>query len=721
MTSGGEAAHPVVVQVFLVLIKLVVAVYDVVTLPVYAVLQKPWVYWKKKRACFAKPVVEGDPSSPYRRLKNRSIESMEGAKTLDELARTAISLYAQRQSIGIRPVLGYNEEKQASGKVFKKLVLGEYEWKTFEEVDSRIDLTARGLHSIGARPGQYLAILAETRFEWLLTAQACFRTNVPLVTLYATLSNDGIVSAINETEATHLVTSEDLLPRILSVVNKMPSLTHVVCMENPNSKPLEPSTQGPQIVPFSSLEKHAASCELPSCPPTADDVAIVMFTSGSSGLPKGVVTTHANLVSALHSFAVGCQRFGVSTCNDTYIAYLPLAHMFELVAELHLFAVGARIGYSSPQTLTDNATALARGCPGDVTLLRPTQIATVPLILDRLAKGISEAAASKGPLFKAFFDFAVDYKNFWLDLGFDTPLLNRVIFKKTSAVLGGNVKAVACGSAPLSRQTSRYLRVCMCCPIAEGYGLTETGGAATIVDADDVSENRVGAPLTRCYIRLVDWPEGNYSVSDHPNPRGEVLVGGPGVAKGYFKNDELTRESFREESGIRWFYTGDIGEIFPDGTLKIIDRKKDLVKLQYGEYVSLGRVEMILKTCPLIDNMFVYGSSLHTYLVAFVTPNHKQLLRLAKEFGKEELSTLKELCEDSDVVKAATDSILAYARASELHKTEVPLKLKLCAEEWMPDSGLVTPTLKLRRKPLQNFYQRDIDEMYGLAEDTRLV
>ncbi|KAH7971733.1 hypothetical protein HPB52_002390 [Rhipicephalus sanguineus] len=667
MTSTEPSTHPVAVKVFMALVKVVLVVYDVVTFPVYFVLQQPWVYWKRKSICYAKPVVEGDPSSPYRRLNSKSIPSLEGVKTLDEMARTAIRLYSQRPAVGVRPVLGHNEEKQPNGKVFRKLVLGEYEWKTYEQFDGQIDLTARGLHSVGAKPGQNLAILAETRVEWLLTAQACLRTNVPLVTLYVTLTNEGIV------------------------------------------------------VPFSSLAKRAESCELPSTPPTPDDVAIIMFTSGSTGTPKGVMFTHAGLVSAVHSFAVGCQRFGVSTCNDTYVSYLPLAHMFELIAELHLFAVGARMGFSSPLTLTDNATALARGCPGDVTLLRPTQIATVPLILDRLVKGISDAAASKGAMFKAFFDYAVEYKNFWINRGFDTPILNRLIFKKTSAILGGNVKAVACGSAPLSAHTRRYLQVCLCCPVAEGYGLTETAGAATIMDAEEVRENSVGGPLPKCYIRLVDWEEGNYSVSDKPNPRGEILVGGPGVAKGYFKNEELTRESFREESGIRWFYTGDVGEIFPDGTLKIIDRKKDLVKLQYGEYVSLGRVETILKTCPLVDNMFAYGSSLHTYLVAFVTPNYKQILRLGMQHGKKENATLKELCEDGDVSKAAVDLILAFARASGLQKTEVPLKIKLCPEEWMPDSGLVTPTLKLRRKPLQMHYQRDIDEMYRPAEDTRLV
>nr|XP_037275661.1 long-chain-fatty-acid--CoA ligase 3-like [Rhipicephalus microplus] len=710
-----------IIRFTLLLVQILSTAYTFFTLPLYLVVQRPWNYWRRSRKCFAKPVEEGDPSSPYWRTgNNQRVDALRGVSTLDELARRAITKWPHRRSLGTRAFLRRTEEKQpGSGKVFKKMALGDYQWLTYGEVDRKIELTARGLRAIGARPHQYLAILAETRLEWLLTAHACFRSNIPLVTLYATLGDEGIVSAVNETEVTHLVTSADLLQRVQNLVNRMPSLTHIVCIENPDSRLPLVEDRIPKVVPFSSLEGLSVSFVAEKSVPTPEDVAIVMYTSGSSGAPKGVVATHRNIIAAING--LGAVRQAYCTEEDTYIAYLPLAHVLELSVESLVFGTGTPIGFSSALTLTDASTGVAKGFRGDASLLRPTQMAAVPLVVDRICKSISDVVASKGLLSKALFEYAVDYKNYWLDHGFDTPLLNYFVFDSARSVLGSRLKVLVCGSAPLSTRTRRFARACLCCQVVEAYGMTETCAVATANDADDTSVGRVGAPVPGTYVRLVDWPEGAYHVFDKPNPRGEVVVGGPCVARGYFKKPELTREVFTYEAGVHWFYTGDIGEIFPDGTLKIIDRKKELVKLQYGEYVSLGHVETVLKTCPLVDNALVYGSSLQTYLVALVAPNHQQLQRVAVDLGKSvgKKLTLKELCEDPEVIKAATEYILSFARKSgELQKTEVPLKLKLCPDEWRPDTGLVTATFKVRRKPLQDFYAKDIDTLYGTTEHT---
>lgn len=221
---------------------------------------------------------------------------------------------------------------------------------------------------------------------------------------------------------------------------------------------------------------------------------------------------------------------------------------------------------------------------------------------------------------------------------------------------------------------------------------------------------------------LVNWEEGNYRITDKPRPRGEVIIGGNCVAEGYYQMPEKTAEEFYEAHGRRWFRSGDIGEMLDDGTLKVIDRKKDLVKLQFGEYVSLGKVESCLKTCPIVENVCIYGDATKSYTVALVCPDRNHLAALAVKFGKDEDTPFEKLCEDRHLIGAVLRELVKHGKKHHLERFEIPGAVTLCKETWLPDTGLVTAAFKLRRKPLQDFYQKDIDRMYGAgAEPTRGV
>ena len=178
---------------------------------------------------------------------------------------------------------------------------------------------------------------------------------------------------------------------------------------------------------------------------------------------------------------------------------------------------------------------------------------------------------------------------------------------------------------------------------------------------------------------------------------------------------EKTAEDFYESHGRRWFKTGDIGQFESDGTLKIIDRKKDLVKLQFGEYVSLGKVESCLKTCPIVENVCIYGESSKSYTVALVCPDANALKGLAAKFSKQDMS-VEDLCRDKDVTGAVLRELVNHGKKHKLEKFEIPGAVSLCKEQWTPDSGLVTAAFKLKRKPIQEFYQADLDRMYGGAK-----
>lgn len=247
----------------------------------------------------------------------------------------------------------------------------------------------------------------------------------------------------------------------------------------------------------------------------------------------------------------------------------------------------------------------------------------------------------------------------------------------------------------------------------QGYGSTETCGAVLCTDLDDNSIGRVGGPMSGQKVRLIDWPEGGYSATDKPRPRGEIVVGSPSVTQGYFGLPEQTAETYEvTEDGTRWVKMGDIAEVYPNGTFKIIDRRKDLVKMQYGEYVSLGKVESELKSFKYAENVCVYGDSMKMYTIVFISPSIAALRKLADSLGKPMDLPLEKLCAEEDIVLAVTKELLQFGAEVGLNKMEIPQKLKLCSEEWTVKSGFLTASLKINRQNIRSFYQADIERMY---------
>merc|ERR1711936_989756 len=303
---------------------------------------------------------------------------------------------------------------------------------------------------------------------------------------------------------------------------------------------------------------------------------------------------------------------------------------------------------------------------------------------DRIYKGETENLRKRGAFAEAVMDFCVEYKLECSRRGEQTPIMDRLIFKSIRMLVGGRVRAILSGGAPLSPQTHDYLRTVLGIRLLQGYGLTETSACGAIMAFDQNTTGDVGPPVQGVNIRLVDWEEGNYRVTDKPRPRGEVYIGGRNVANEYYKMpDKTDEEFFDDETGRRWFKTGDIGQVEEDGRLKIIDRKKDLVKLQFGEYVSLGKVESVLKTCPLVDNICIYGDSSKSYVVALVMPDRKNLAELAKKLGKTE-TEFDLVRRDKDVTGAVLRELVQYGRQLRLEKFELPGAVTVCEELWTP-------------------------------------
>ena len=582
-------------------IKNIVRAYDIVTYPIYFVAQRPWILRQKYHEVRA---VQEDPSDPYSswvRVGERPKTIIEDCETIDQIMRRCIETYKTRKCMGYRKVLKEEFQPQPDGKVFlKKTLAPDYTWLTYSQVGERIDAISRGLLLAGVKPGDKLIIFMETRMEWMLTAQGLYRLGGCLATVYATLGDEGVSHVINEVEATHLVTSSDLLPKLHKIRSSIPKLQTVIYLEDhlevKKKEDYKFDEVGLQLIRFEDLEKAGAAADpnvVKGISPKPDDIALIMYTSGSTGVPKGVMAWHRNFLAACKSLYTVLSQVNAKE-GDWNIGYLPLAHNLEFTTEHLQFAIGVAVGYSSPFTLTDVSPQVKEGCVGDIRLVQPGALIGVPLILDRIRKGIMDKLSSKPMFVQLLFEYILDYKIYWNDQGFETPIIDRLLCRKINDSFGGKMRAMFSGGAPLSPVTHRFARACLNVHVMQGYGATETTAIASLMDLYDRTEGRVGAPLFGCKVRLIDWEEGGYRPTDKPHPRGEIVIGGPPVALGYFKQEKVTKEVFEEDSnGIRWFYTGDIGEFYPDGTIKIIDRKKDLLKLQFGEYVSLGKVSII--------------------------------------------------------------------------------------------------------------------------------
>ncbi|XP_075518975.1 long chain acyl-CoA synthetase 9, chloroplastic-like [Primulina tabacum] len=642
----------------------------------------------------------------------------EGVTTLAELFEQSCEKYTYNKLLGTRKLITKEVEISADGRSFEKVHFGDYEWLSYGQVFESVCNFASGLVQLGHQRGERAAIFADTCEEWFIALQGCFRRNVSVVTIYASLGEEALCHSFNETEVTTVICGYKELKKLANISGQLDTVKRIICMDDEFQldNPLGSGSSSWAITSFSNVEKLGRQHPVEADLPLSADIAVIMYTSGSTGLPKGVMMTHGNVLATASAVMTIVPGLGN---QDVYLAYLPLAHILELAAETLMPAIGSSIGYGSPLTLTDTSNKIKKGTKGDATILRPTLLAAVPAILDRVRDGVRKKIDATGGLSKKLFDLAYarrlsSLNGSWFGAwGLEKLLWDLLVFRKVRAILGGQIRFILSGGAPLSGDTQRFINICLGAPIGQGYGLTETCAGGTFSEYDDTSVGRVGAPLPCSVIKLVDWPEGGYLITNSPKPRGEIVVGGPNVTLGYFKNQEKTKEVYKvDERGMRWFYTGDIGQFHGDGCLEIIDRKKDIVKLQHGEYVSLGKVEAALSISPYIDNIMLHANSFHSFCVALVVASQAALEAWASNQGIL-YSYFSDLCEKEETLKEVSSSILKAAKAARLEKFEIPARMKLLSEAWTPESGLVTAALKLKRDVIRKTFSDDLNKLYS--------
>ncbi|KAM4616710.1 long-chain-fatty-acid--CoA ligase 1 isoform 3-T5 [Polymixia lowei] len=605
--------------------------------------------------------------------------------------RTAYDMFQRGLRIaGSGPCLGFRKPGQP------------YEWIAYTEVAEQAQMLGSGLLAKGCQPNpqQFVGIFAQNRPEWIISELACYTYSMAVVPLYDTLGLEAMVHILNLAEISLVICDrEEKASSLLENKEKgvTPTLSCLVLFNDFSDALLERGKQcGVEILKLTQLMDLGRQNLKDPLPPQPQDLAVVCFTSGTTGKPKGAMITHGNIASNTSSVIKILEGSFVIQQEDVSISYLPLAHMFERMIQVSMFCHGARVGFyqGDISLLTD-----------DIKTLKPTFFPVVPRLLNRIYDKILGSVTS--PLRRALLHYAVRRKQAELSSGVvrNNSLWDRLVFNRIQTSLGGNLRFILTASAPISPTVLSFLRATLGCLIFEGYGQTECTAGCTFSMPGDWTAGHVGAPLPCAMVKLVDIPEMNYYAK---NGEGEICIRGHSVFRGYLRDPERTAEALGSDG---WLHSGDVGQWLPNGTLRIIDRKKHIFKLSQGEYIAPEKIENVYMRCVPVLQVFVHGDSLQSHLIGIVVPDPEVFNDWSKERGF--VGSYEELCQNPDVKKAVLEDMTAVGKEAGLKSFEQVKDLHLHPEMFSVANGLLTPTLKSRRVDIRRVFQEQISNMYS--------
>ncbi|NWS67864.1 ACSL5 ligase, partial [Crotophaga sulcirostris] len=590
--------------------------------------------------------------------------------------------------------LGYRKPKQP------------YQWLTYKQVLDRAQYLGSGLLQKGCKPSsdQFIGIFAQNRPEWIISEYACYTYSMVAVPLYDTLGPDAIVYIVNKADISIVICDKpDKAQTLLENCEqeKTPCLKTIILMDLFDEELKDRGAKaGVEILALQEVEELGRNNTKEPVPPKPEDLCIVCFTSGTTGNPKGAMLTHQNVVANAAAFLRSTENTVECTSSDITMSYLPLAHMFERVVQTVVYSCGAKVGFfqGDIKLLTD-----------DMKTLKPTLFPVVPRLLNRIYDKIQSGA--KSPVKRFLLNFAVTMKMAEIKQGIvrNDSIWDRLIFKKVQETMGGRVRIMVTGAAPISPSVLTFLRAALGCQVFEAYGQTECSAGCTFSVPGDWTTGHVGAPLACNIIKLDDVEEMNYFSS---NNEGEVCIKGPNVFKGYLKDPEKTAEAIDKDG---WLHTGDIGKWMPNGTLKIIDRKKNIFKLAQGEYIAPEKIENVYIRSAPVAQVFVHGESLRSFLIGIVVPDPETLPEFAAKLGIK--GSYEELCKNPAVKKAILEDMTRLGREAGLKSFEQVKDLYIHTEMFSVENGLLTPTLKAKRADLVKVFQQQIEALYSSTQE----
>jgi long-chain acyl-CoA synthetase len=561
---------------------------------------------------------------------------------------------------------------------------------TGKQLLERVRNAALGLYQMGIRKGDKVAILAESGPLWTISDYAILSNGAINVPIYPTQAIYQVEYILRESEpALLLISTARQVQRISQVLEKVPNLRIITFQPVPDLE---------GAVSFDELEASGArlaqerpeAYERISSEVQPSDLASIIYTSGTTGEPKGVMLTHSNIV--FNAIASG-QFLGVEPDN-VMLSFLPLSHIFERMVLYLCLHFGVQINYAGGLETVAS----------DLCEVRPTLMSTVPRMLEKVYGRMQKAAAEGGTLKHKLFDWALGLAQRFArlsDCGESVPpllqlqleLADRIVLAKLREALGGRIKRIVSGGAALAPDIALALSGAGI-PVLQGYGLTET---SPVIAVNTLEHNRIGSvgrPLPGIEVKIAE--------------DGEILTRGPHVFQGYFKKLDETRAAFISDSQGDWFKTGDIGHIDEDGFLFITDRKKDLIKTSAGKYVAPQPIENRLGESEFIEQAVLVGND-RKYVAALIVPDFERLNQWAKEQGIE-VCDRRELIEDNRVVELMKTEVNRLTEGfADYEKVK---QVAILPQEFSIEGGELTPTLKVRRRWIEQKYSQIVESLY---------
>jgi len=573
-------------------------------------------------------------------------------------------------------------EKFGPQKLFGTKREGKWQWSTFREIGKQVDDLRAGMAAVGIKAGDRVCVISNNREEWAIACYACYGLGAAMVPLYEAQAEKEWAFIANDCEAVAVIgANQAIYEKCQNLPKSVPSIKHVIGME------LDESDEHS----FAALMKKGEESPVASIDPGEKDTAMLIYTSGTTGNPKGVILSHGNIVSNINAIH-GMLPLGA---DDRSLSFLPWAHSFGHTCELHgMLSVGASIAL---------AEAIDKIVP-NLAEVQPTVLFSVPRIFNRIYDGVNKQMQSKPGIIRSLFAGGLraskaksEGEDLCLGQRMTLGLADKLVFGKIRSKFGGRLKYAFSGGSALSKEVGEFIDG-LGITVYEGYGLTETSPIATANRPGAHIIGTVGKPIPGVTIEI------DKTVVEEEN-QGEIIIKGPNVMVGYHNRPEENEAAFTEDGGFR---TGDLGYLDDEGFLRITGRIKELYKLENGKYVAPAPLEEKLKLSPFIANAMVYGDN-RLFNVALIVPDMGTLKAWAEESGiaTDDDQALVENHQVKDHMMSEVDKVAAGFKGFERVK-----KITLAAEDFTTENGLLTPSLKLKRRVAMKQYGDQIDALY---------